>query len=500
MEEKFATAAAEPETPETPVEKTSVVSAALRDLTSNLLAGLGFLFFRKNAADRLRASVPQIVWLWLLGVLLGLAYDFQKVGLSGEFNVWALPYLLWGMPLVLLCMWCYTQMQKEDARAGILEGMVAILALDLCIGFTQIAFSSLSDLTAPWFGEQANINAWLFWGIWWALFLWYLSAVFIALWRIYRLTKLKYLLASIILGIVMTGEMWFAMTETNRLWQPSYSGSGSSYSDRWKLTRGEAILYRQPELLEKTLAEVQPNRPDVPELYLIAFGGDAGQDVFLNEVLGVETLFKERFGTAGRSIVLVNNPATVLERPVASVTALERALKAVGSRMDQNKDVLFLFMTSHGSSEFHFTLSLWPFRFDELTPQRLRELLDASGIKNRVIVVSACYSGGFIEPLSDPHTLVISAARADRNSHGCSHEADWTFFGRAYFDEALRHTHSFTAAFEQARRTVETREREEDYTLSEPQMSEGEAIRLHLEAIERRLVAGNGPPSQDIAP
>ncbi|MDR0775072.1 MAG: C13 family peptidase [Azonexus sp.] len=479
----------------------TVINVALRDLVSNLRAGIGFFLFRKNAVNRLRASVPQIVWLWLLGVLIGLIYDLQQVGWDGEFNLQALPYQLWWMPLLLLCMWCYARMQKEDAPAGVLEGMVATLALALCCALMLTPLVFLIDPTAPWFDEQVPIY-WLLVGICCALLLWYLSAVYAALWWIYRLTWPRYLLASLLLGAFSAGSMWFAMTEI-RLWQPSYSysDSESSYSDRWQLTRGEAILYHQPELLEKALAEVQPSRPEVPELYLLAFGGDAGQDVFLREVLGVETLFKERFGTAGRSIVLVNNPATVLERPVASVTALEHALKAIGSRMDQNKDVLFLFMTSHGSSEFHFTLSLWPFKFDELTPQRLRELLDAAGIKNRVVVVSACYSGGFIEPLSDPHTLVISAARADRNSHGCSHEADWTFFGRAYFDEALRHTHSFTAAFEQARRTVEAREREEDYTLSEPQMSEGEAIRPHLEAIGRRLAAaGNEPPPRDSVP
>ncbi|TVO67595.1 hypothetical protein FHP89_10135 [Denitromonas ohlonensis] len=36
-----------------------------------------------------------------------------------------------------------------------------------------------------------------------------------------------------------------------------------------------------------------------------------------------------------------------------------------------------------------------------------------------------------MSPLAEPNTLVVTASRADRNSHGCSHSADWTFFGRA---------------------------------------------------------------------
>jgi hypothetical protein len=77
----------------------------------------------------------------------------------------------------------------------------------------------------------------------------------------------------------------------------------------------------------------------------------------------------------------------------------------------------------------------------------------------------------------------MSAARADRSSHGCSHEADWTFFGRAFFDEALRETPSFTEAFARARAAVGTREAAEGLEPSEPQIAVGEAIKARLDAM-----------------
>ena len=127
--------------------------------------------------------------------------------------------------------------------------------------------------------------------------------------------------------------------------------------------------------------------------------------------------------------------------------------------MDGDEDVLVLFLTSHGSADFKFSLELWPIEFKTLDPATLRAILDESGIKNRVVVISACYSGGFVEKLRDDRTLVITAAAAGKNSFGCDNMAEWTYFGRAYFDEALRKTYSFTQAFELAKPLIEERER-----------------------------------------
>ena len=80
-----------------------------------------------------------------------------------------------------------------------------------------------------------------------------------------------------------------------------------------------------------------------------------------------------------------------------------------------------------------------------------------------MVIVSACYAGGFVRQLEDENTLVIAAAAPDRNSFGCTNEADWTYFGKAYFDEALRQTTSFTRAFEIARPLIEARERKDKY-------------------------------------
>ena len=73
----------------------------------------------------------------------------------------------------------------------------------------------------------------------------------------------------------------------------------------------------------------------------------------------------------------------------------------------------------------------------DLTGEALADALRASGIKWRVIVISACHSGAFIESLKDPYTMVITAAAPDRTSFGCSDDRDLTYFGEAFFRDSL---------------------------------------------------------------
>src|SRR6185295_1744831 len=143
--------------------------------------------------------------------------------------------------------------------------------------------------------------------------------------------------------------------------------------------------------------------------------------------------------------------------------------------MDTRRDTLFLFLTSHGDRAL-FAVEMAGERLANLTPAMLRSMLDRSGIKNSIIVVSACHSGSFIPALASPTRMVIAAARADRTSFGCDDKREWTYFGDAYFNKALREETSFKRAFERARQLVQQWESNERLTPSLPQMMGGEAL------------------------
>src|SRR5439155_7151900 len=178
------------------------------------------------------------------------------------------------------------------------------------------------------------------------------------------------------------------------LWAPSYEEDREDDRGSRRGIAAEEAFYLQPRLLQRDLAALERGRKGVIDLYFVGVAGDANQDVFMKEVNAVTTLFDERFDTAGRSVRLINNPSAVSEAPIASGTSLGMALKRIAEVMDPD-DIVFLFLTSHGSREHRFSLAFWPMAFDVLDPPRLRRLLDESGIKRRVVVVSACYAGGF---------------------------------------------------------------------------------------------------------
>ena len=155
--------------------------------------------------------------------------------------------------------------------------------------------------------------------------------------------------------------------------------------------------------------------------------------------------------------------------------------------MDTEEDVLFLFLTSHGSKDHELAVSFWPLSLNDIPAPELKWLLDEAGIKWRVIVVSACYSGGFIDAVKDDHSLIMTAAHKERTSFGCSHENTYTYFGEAYFDQQLRKEHSFIKAFYQARESIAERERTERLEPSEPQIYVGPAMEGKLSELEARL-------------
>jgi hypothetical protein len=260
--------------------------------------------------------------------------------------------------------------------------------------------------------------------------------------------------------------------------------------DHTPLVDVEQVYYAQATHMRAALIPIAAHQPGETSLYFLGFASWANQDVFLKEARFAQNLFDQKFGTADRSLLLVNNPATVHQQPLASVSNLGLALDGLAGKMDPAQDVLFLFLTSHGSPD-HLAVRYDRFELDGLSAETLRHLLDESRIKWRVIAISACYSGSFIETLKSPSTLIMTASRRDRTSFGCGNENDFTYFGEAYFSQALEKTSSFIDAFDLAKSAIAERESKEKLTPSEPQIFIGDAIRPKLAEIEARLE----PPS-----
>jgi hypothetical protein len=211
-------------------------------------------------------------------------------------------------------------------------------------------------------------------------------------------------------------------------------------------------------------------RLELGEARIVSFGLFGRESVFESEARKAAQILSTWFGATVEPIVRFNGKRR------GSVTARSVAadIQAAGAAMDPDKDALVVVLTSHGSPNGLAIVA--GRREDTLTPRAFRRMLDASGAKYRIVIISACYSGVFVPALADPQTLVITAAAADRPSFGCEDGATWTYFGEAFFNRALRAAPDLQSAFRKARALVTAREKREGYEPSNPQIAGGSEV------------------------
>ena len=219
-----------------------------------------------------------------------------------------------------------------------------------------------------------------------------------------------------------------------------------------------------------------------PKVTVAAFGLYGDQSVFESEAKGAARIVADRFG--GSSVIVHANTKS---REDANFEMIEATLQSASKAMDVQNDILFLILTSHGAQA---GLEVKAGTRDEtLSPLNLVTALNDTGIRHRIVIISACYSGVFIRPLADPDTLIITAADADHTSFGCKNGNDWTYFGDAFFNTALRRTTNLRDAFVLASSLIRKRERQHSLTPSNPQMAGGENIEHLLKGELDRVVA-----------
>jgi hypothetical protein len=252
------------------------------------------------------------------------------------------------------------------------------------------------------------------------------------------------------------------------------------------LATAQDIDPAQRARIDDAISQFPPRASQMPRVFFVGFAGYGEERVFAEEIKLAATTVGARFGSTQRSLLLVNDRRDHDTFPIATHETLAYALASLSRVMDLERDVLFLALSSHGSRNGMIEVSDENLEPTDLSPKYLRAILDASGIRQRVIVVSACFSGAFIRTLANNDTILITAARRDRTSFGCSDQRHLTYFGEAFFRDALPHAPDLRIAFDETRRDISAREKEEKVTPSQPQSHFGPRLESALAAFPLR--------------
>jgi len=233
----------------------------------------------------------------------------------------------------------------------------------------------------------------------------------------------------------------------------------------------EQLLFDQRDRLDEALEMVADASTEAgrSSVFFVGFAGVASQKVFAEEIKLAAHVVGERFDSSARQLLLINDHRDFDSYPLATVSGLRYALGEIAKKMNVERDILFLSLSSHGSDDPLLSVSNGVLPLEQVTGENLAAALHDSGIKWRVIVISACHAGAFIGPLQDPDTVLITAAAADRTSFGCSDDRDLTYFGEAFYRDALPQAKTLQDAFALTRAAIAKCELAEHVTASDPQ-------------------------------
>jgi hypothetical protein len=251
----------------------------------------------------------------------------------------------------------------------------------------------------------------------------------------------------------------------------------------------EQLLFEQPDRVDRAVDQIAPREPGHPNAYFVGFAGYGGQKVFAEEIELASRVIGTKYGSMDRTVRLVNDQRDVSELPLATTSSLRRTLLEIGEQMDRSEDILFLVLSSHGSQGAQISVQNGGLPLRQLTVAELVDAIREAGIQWKVVVISACFAGSFVDALKDDHSIILTAAAADRTSFGCDDKRNLTYFGEAFFRDALPGAKSLREAFTRARVDINAKELAEGVTPSDPQAFFGAAMETHIVL----LANGRGP-------
>jgi hypothetical protein len=432
------------------------------------------LSLRRRIDDIPRAATDGAVAMCVLvSLVLWIGLDRHRAGPDAQFEPTAVAVIaLYACAVLGIAFALARSLRPRGDFRCVLFAVVALLPLAIAAGFF---------IEARWKGEAART-----------------ACALLALYVLAYLANAMRLLsgafqprAALVLVAALAASLPFSRIPdlSPWLWTPATSADGTNEADDSQLSPlvAESLLFDQRAQIDEVIDGMRPDLGGSPAVYFVGFAGVAEEHVFAEEIKLAARVVDDRFATAGHQLLLINDRRDIDTYPIATASGLAYALKAIAEKMNPDRDILFLAISSHGGDDASLSVSSGGLQLEQLSDDDLATALEDSGIKRRIIVISACYAGAFIQPLENPDTIVIAAAAPDRTSFGCSDDRDMTYFGEAFYRDALPRARSLQDAFSAAKAAIADRERQENETPSQPQAYFGTQISAVLERNPMRI-------------
>jgi hypothetical protein len=226
-----------------------------------------------------------------------------------------------------------------------------------------------------------------------------------------------------------------------------------------------------PDIDGDVLWGAQPALPGRTNVYAMAVAGSGEQALFSREAREALRVAALRFGDDSRGGALLSNGAAdLLQSPLATRANIAAVAQAIGRKADHKRDLLFVYLVSHGSRTAELESDLPDYgTVQPISSATTAAALKGAGVARKVVVISACFSATWIPALADDDTIVITAAAKDRTSFGCDDSRRFTVFGEAFLGSLALKNLSLHDVFDDAKRKISAEELREKVTPSTPQ-------------------------------
>jgi hypothetical protein len=447
---------------------TGRIGSAIHALGRNLAAGLRLALLLPVERIAFRITPVQLLLVVILSAAIDIDADWIRAGQDARFSIFGLHGEIFALGLLVLTS-VVLAIVRRDAE------LYLALPLVMLASFPAIQVAHvLPDLPQmqPAISPRAREV------IDYVLFAWMLLLAMRAVYLCTDPARPRRRAWAVAGGILLIAPIWFAplIGPLDPWWRDRESAEAADAVN----PASEAVLAAQRFMLDRELDALEDERPGVSDIYFVGFAPDARKPGFLADVDLAQRAMDERWNTSGRSLVLVNSPQTVAERPFASITHLREVLLEIGDIIDADDDIVMVYLTGTTARDHALNAVNPPLDLVALSPQGLRQLFEAAGIRWKIVVVSACQSGTWIDALKDDETLVIASSAADARGADCEGGVRPGAFAEAFFADAMRRNEDIAQAFDVARRQLE------GSRAATPVMAMGPAIAERLKLLRQR--------------